>query len=56
MHATHGNLNELGSTGFAMTTAGELPEDLRMEDLRTALLDRGVRFVSEGRAPAMARR
>ena len=56
MHATHGNLNELGSTGFAMTTAGELPADLRMEDLRTALLDRGVRFVSEGRAPAMARR
>lgn len=56
MYATHGNLNELGSTGFAMTTAGELPADLRMEDLQKALLDRGVRFISEGRPPAMARR
>ncbi|MCH7873339.1 MAG: hypothetical protein IID33_16710, partial [Planctomycetes bacterium] len=56
MYAVHGNLNEPSSAGFAMTTAGELPENLRMEDLRAALLERGVRFASRGRPPALSQR
>lgn len=38
----HGNLNPESTNAFAMTTAGALPADLRMDALRRALLDLGV--------------
>jgi hypothetical protein len=41
--AAHGNLETLSSNAFVMTTAGRLPPVLRMEDLRGALRDVGVR-------------
>ena len=40
--AAHGNLRTLSSTGFVLTTAGKLPETLRMQDLRAALRELGV--------------
>lgn len=40
--AAHGNLNELSSTAFVMTMAGELEPVLRMEDLHQALSKLGV--------------
>jgi hypothetical protein len=38
----HGNLRQASSSGFAMTTDGELPADIRMEDLRKAFEVLGV--------------
>ncbi len=40
--AVHGNLNRAGTVGFAMTTAGELPDALRTRDLRRVLATLGV--------------
>lgn len=37
--STHGSLNYANSVTFAMSTAGELPEVLRLTDLRAALKD-----------------
>ncbi len=42
VESTHGNLRTRSSCGFAMTTAGELPAVLRIEDLPDALRDAGV--------------
>ncbi|MBI4580585.1 MAG: hypothetical protein HY718_12835 [Planctomycetes bacterium] len=42
LKAVHGNLGPLSSSGFAMTTAGELPEVLRMRDLADALAGLGM--------------
>ncbi len=42
VESTHGNLRTRSSCGFAMTTAGELPEVLRIEDLPDALRAAGV--------------
>lgn len=47
--AAHGNLRPPSSFAFAMTTAGELPAALRMEDLRSALERLGVDV--RGRVP-----
>lgn len=35
--AAHGNLGQLSTSGFCMTTAGQLPPDLRMDELANAL-------------------
>ena len=40
--STHGSLNYSNSVTFAMSTAGELPEVLRLTDLRPALKDLGL--------------
>ena len=40
--STHGSLNYANSVTFAMSTAGELPEVLRLEDLRVVLKDLGL--------------
>ncbi|MCB9850699.1 MAG: hypothetical protein H6817_08340 [Phycisphaerales bacterium] len=40
--ATHGNLNAPSSTGFVMTTAGDLPRTVRMRDLASDLAGIGV--------------
>ena len=42
MSAAHGNLKQSSSSAFVMTTAGPLPEVLRMEDLGGALQELGV--------------
>ncbi len=42
MQSLHGNLRPLSSLAFAMSMAGELPESLRMIDLRAALQEIGV--------------
>jgi hypothetical protein len=42
MSGVHGNLRAAGSTAFVMTTAGELPEVQRMEDLAENLRGLGV--------------
>lgn len=44
MAAAHGNLGALSSSAFAMTSAGALPEVVRMEDLRARLEALGVQF------------
>jgi len=44
LQAAHGNLRELGSCGFAMTMAGELPPIVRMANLRSAFREAGVPF------------
>lgn len=44
MVGVHGNLRQISSNGFALTTEGELPADIRMEDLRAALQAQGVPF------------
>lgn len=43
MKAVHGNLNRRGSSGFVMSTAGELPPVLRITQVREALARIGVR-------------
>ncbi len=40
--AAHGNLGEVSSSGFAMTTMGSLPRVVRMENLGQALRDLGI--------------
>lgn len=40
--AAHGNLGQLSTNGFCMTTAGKLPPDLRMEELAEALTQLGL--------------
>ena len=40
--STHGSLNYINSVTFAMSTAGQLPPDLRLRDLRNALADLGL--------------
>jgi hypothetical protein len=47
--AAHGNLRRWSSTGFSMTMAGNLPKAVRMENLRQALIQDGVRL--EGLRP-----
>lgn len=47
--AAHGNLRPPSSYAFATTTAGALPETLRIEDLRAALESLGVDVGGEGR-------
>ena len=42
--STHGSLNYVNSVTFAMSTAGELPGDLRLTDLRRALMDLGLKL------------
>jgi hypothetical protein len=42
MQATHGNLGPASSSGFVMTTAGELPPVMRIADLRAELVQIGV--------------
>ena len=48
--AAHGCLRREGTTGFALTTAGELPPAMRTEDLRAALMSLGVPLPVRGRA------
>lgn len=48
--AVHGNLARPGSTGFAITTAGDLPAATRMEDLAAALNRLGL----DARGPCAA--
>lgn len=43
----HGNLRQASTHGFAITTEGELPRDIRMEDLRAALRALGVPFAEK---------
>lgn len=38
----HGSLSAVSSMGFAMTASGDLPQVVRMEDLRAALRELGV--------------
>jgi len=45
--AVHGNLGQLSSSGFAMTTMGALPPVVRTADLRPALVQLGVPFSNE---------
>ncbi len=40
--AAHGNLGPLGSTAFVMSMSGGLPAVVRMEDLRSELVESGV--------------
>ena len=40
--ATHGNLNRRASTGFVMSTVGQLPDALRMRDVAEELANVGV--------------
>jgi len=47
--AAHGNLGPLSSHGFCMTTAGDLPMDLRMEELAAALEQAGEKAVRQPR-------
>lgn len=47
LQAAHGNLGQLSSYGFVMTTMGELPDIVRMEDLREELRRLGVPFASD---------
>ncbi|MGE0479207.1 MAG: hypothetical protein AB7Q17_01925 [Phycisphaerae bacterium] len=42
MRAAHGNLTRESSTGFVMTTAGELPPIMRMQDVAAALRARNI--------------
>jgi hypothetical protein len=42
MVGVHGNPRQISSSGFAMTSEGGLPADIRMEDLRAALRALGV--------------
>lgn len=42
--STHGSLNAASSLGFVMSTAGSVPEYVRMEDLRRELRALGVPF------------
>lgn len=42
LQAAHGNFGRLSSYGFVMTTIGELPDIVRMEDLRQELMRLGV--------------
>ena len=42
LRSVHGNLRPLSSSGFAVSSAGELPPVLRMRDLSTALCKLGV--------------
>jgi len=44
--AAHGNLGQLSTNGFCMTTAGKLPPDLRMEELAAALTSLGIEIRS----------
>lgn len=37
VNATHGSLRDISSNGFVLTTLGELPQSLRMNELRAAL-------------------
>jgi hypothetical protein len=46
MVGVHGNLRQISTNGFAMTSEGELPADIRMEDLRAAMRTLGVPFGS----------
>ncbi|GMU22555.1 MAG: hypothetical protein AMXMBFR13_26400 [Phycisphaerae bacterium] len=46
----HGSLRPASTYGFAITTAGELPATLRMEDLRPALKSLGVPFEEDAAA------
>lgn len=50
--AAHGNLGQLSSSGFCMTTAGKLPQDLRMDELAPNLEELGfaVRQASSTKA------
>ena len=41
--STHGSLNYANSVTFAMSTAGELPEVLRLTDLRRTLMNLGLK-------------
>lgn len=45
--AAHGSLNAESSSGFVMTTNGQLPEVIRMEALRAELVRLGVGFGSD---------
>lgn len=42
LHAVHGNLHPLSSSGVALSMAGPLPEVVRMRDLAAALRQAGV--------------
>jgi hypothetical protein len=46
MVGVHGNPRQASTNGFAMTTEGELPADIRMEDLRQAFQALGLPFDS----------
>lgn len=48
MAATHGNLGHSSSYAFALTAAGDLPPVVRMEDLRSKLIDLGVPLNFDG--------
>jgi hypothetical protein len=54
MRAAHGNLATLGSSAFSVTTAGELPPVLRMQDLGDALRGLGVPIPPSGAHRAVA--
>jgi hypothetical protein len=43
----HGNLREASTCGFAMSSEGGLPDDIRMQDLRTVLKSAGIPFNDE---------
>ncbi|RJP40511.1 MAG: hypothetical protein C4547_02585 [Phycisphaerales bacterium] len=43
LKGAHGNMGAASSTGFVMSTAGPVPEAVRMEDLAEALAQIGVR-------------
>lgn len=46
----HGSLRRMSTYGFAMTSEGSLPANIRMEDLREALRAAGVPFGPKGPA------
>jgi hypothetical protein len=54
LKGSHGNLGPASSSGFAMTTAGELPSVMRIADLRPHLVQIGIPVEGKSGSPPEA--